>query len=212
MNLLQCQQVQNYTSLEDRWANISRSKTIFASSVCTHSHTFSFSNSFDSVTHCVSTVSRLPQGRVELYFKVAALLQRVHRHILALFWKIYANLDLSAVDIYIWVGDKFVHHESVKCSALYVSPTKKDKMLEYFNPWLVNTWLAHVFHQSNQVYVLSLWFLPPESSVDKRVTATINPAKVSFIYRCTSRYNHSTQCETNTDIYCNSCPHGLSSS
>lgn len=61
-------------------------------------------------------------------------------------------------------------------------------------------------------FVIRLAFLSPESSVDKRVTAMINPAKVSFIYRCTSRYNHSTQCETKTDIYCNSCPHGLSSS
>ena len=30
-------------------------------------------------------------------------------------------------------------------------------------------------------FVIRLAFLPPESSVDKRVTAMINPAKVSFI-------------------------------
>jgi len=76
----------------------SRGVRVFEFSVCTQSHTFSLANTFDSVTHLL-TVSKLPRGKIELYFNVAVLVRRVDRGGSALFRKGDINRSVGDISI-----------------------------------------------------------------------------------------------------------------
>ena len=72
-------------SLEDRRANVSRSRRHFAFSVYAHSHTFSLLNSFDSLTHVLTATSINRNFLVEKSNYISALW--IHRHVAVLFRK-----------------------------------------------------------------------------------------------------------------------------